>query len=196
MSTPKVFGIYGKSDSGKTTLLVQLVTRLTKEGYRVATVKQTDKEISMDVKEKDTWRHHQAGAQLVVFSSRKETNFLFDTPLMTAEIVRKISDFGSVDFIFIEGADDPEIQKIQVGSGRKRNNTIAVYKDNFQKILLLIKKEKKVEPCLSDLTLKVNGKNIPLTEFPIKIISSTILGMLSSLKKVEDIKTVSLELKR
>ncbi len=196
MSTPKVFGIYGKSDSGKTTLLVQLVTRLTKEGYRVTTVKQTDKEISMDVKEKDTWRHHQAGAHLVVFSSRKETNFLLDGPLGAAEIVRRISDFGSVDYVFIEGADDPKVQKIQVGSGKRRSNTIASYKNNFQEIVTLLKKEVIDQPSLPDLSIKVNGQEIPLTEFPAQIISKTILGMLSSLKHVQDIQTVSLELKR
>jgi molybdopterin-guanine dinucleotide biosynthesis protein MobB len=196
MSTPKVFGIYGTSDSGKTTLLVQLVTRFTKEGYRVATVKQTDKEISMDVKGKDTWRHHQAGAHLVVFSSRKETDFLLHAPLGTAEIMRKISVFGSVDYVFIEGADDPEVQKIQVGSGKKRSNTIASYKDNFQEIVALLKKGSIVHSSLPDLSIKVNGQDIPLTEFPAQIISKTILGMLSSLKQVQDIRTVSLELKQ
>jgi len=196
MSVPKVFGIYGESESGKTTLLVQLVTRFTKEGCRVATVKQTNKDISMDVKDKDTWRHHQAGARLVVFSSRLETNFLLDTPLSSAEILRRISDFGSVDYVFIEGADDPEIQKIQVGSGKKRSNTLATYKGNFQEILTLLKKEEQVQPCLPDLSIKVNGTDIPLTEFPVKIISSTIIGMLGSLKNVQDIQTVSIQLKR
>lgn len=196
MSTPKVFGIYGESDSGKTTLIVQLVTRLSKEGYRVATVKQTNKEISMDTKEKDTWRHHQAGACLVVFSSRSETNFLLDTPLSCSEILRRIYDFGCFDFILVEGADDPDIKKIQVGSGKKRSNTIVTYKENFQEILGLLKREGTMQPSAPDLCVKVNGKDVPLTQFPAQIISNTIVGMLGSLKTVHDIRTVTLELKR
>jgi len=196
MSTPIVFGIYGESDSGKTTLIVQLVARLTKEGYRVATVKQTNKAISMDTTNKDTWMHHHAGAHLVVFSSRSETNFLLDAPLSSSEILRRISEFGNFDFILVEGADDPDIPKIQVGLGRRRSNTIAVYKDNFQEIFALLKKQTTIQPSPSDLSIKVNGMDIPLTQFPAQIISNTIVGMLGSLKNVQDIHKVTIELKR
>lgn len=196
MSAPRVFGVYGESDSGKTTLIVQLVSRLTKEGYQVATMKQSNKTISMDTKNKDTWRHHQAGAHLVVFSSRSETNFLLDAPLRISEILRRISEFGNFDFILVEGADDPDIPKIQVGKGRKRSNTIAVYKDNFQEIFALFKKQGTIRPSPSDLSIKVNGMDIPLTEFPAQIISNTIVGMIGSLKNVQDIHKVTIELKR
>lgn len=196
MFTSKVFGVYGESDSGKTTLIVQLVTRLSKEGYHVATMKQTNKEISMDTKNKDTWRHHQAGASLVVFSSRSETNFLLDKSQSFSEMLRSISGFGIFDFILVEGADDPDIPKIQVGSGKKRSNTIATYNDNFQVILALLKKEGTSQPSSSHLCIRVNGKIIPLTQFPAQIISNTIVGMLGSLKTVQDIHIVSIELKR
>jgi len=196
MSAPIVFGVYGESDSGKTTLIVQLVSRLTKEGYQVATMKQSNKTISMDTKNKDTWRHHHAGAHLVVFSSRSETNFLLDEPLRFAEILRRISEFGNFDFILVEGADDPDIPKIQVGSGRKRSNTIAVYKDNFQEIFALFKRQGMIKSSTSDLSIKVNGMDIPLTQFPAQIISNTIVAMLGSLKNVQDINTVTIELKR
>ncbi|HWR63286.1 MAG TPA: molybdopterin-guanine dinucleotide biosynthesis protein B [Candidatus Thermoplasmatota archaeon] len=196
MSTPRMFGFYGESDSGKTTLIVQLVSQLTKEGYQVATMKQSNKTISMDTKNKDTWRHHQAGANLVVFSSRSETNFLLDAPLRSSETLRRISEFGNFDFILVEGADDPDIPKIQVGKGRKRSNTIAVYKDNFQEIFALFKKQGTIRPSHSDLSIKVNGMDIPLTEFPAQIISNTIVGMLGSLKNVQDIHKVTIELKR
>jgi len=196
MSAPRVFGVYGESDSGKTTLIVQLVSQLTKEGYQVATMKQSNKTISMDTENKDTWRHHQAGAHLVVFSSRSETNFLLDAPLRSSEILRRISEFGNFDFILVEGADDPDIPKIQVGKGRKRSNTIAVYKDNFQEIFALFKKKGTIRPSPSDLSIKVNGMDIPLTEFPAQIISNTIVGMLGSLKNVQEIHKVTIELKR
>ena len=195
MSVPKVFGVYGESDSGKTTLIIQLVSRFTQEGFQVATVKQTNKAISMDTKQKDTWRHHQAGAHLVVFSSKSETDFLLDTSLSSAEIVRRIIEFRAVDFILIEGADDPDVPKIRVGSGKKRVNTIATYTNNFHEIFCLLKTCKPLESYIPDLRIHVNGKNIPLTEFPSQIISNTIIGMIGSLKGVQEIHSIILELK-
>jgi molybdopterin-guanine dinucleotide biosynthesis protein B len=196
MSTSTVFGVYGNSNTGKTTLIVQLVSHLTKEGYMVATIKQTKKAISMDTKNKDTWRHHDAGAKLVVFSSLCETDFLLNKSMSTFEIIRRITEFGCYDIILVEGADDPSIPKIQIGVGKKRENTIASYEDNFNEILKIIKRELKMKPSLQRLRLTVNGKNIPLTEFPEQIITNTIVGMLGSLKDVQNIEEVTIQLKR
>jgi len=196
MSTSKVFGIYGNSDSGKTTLIVKLVEKLVKEGYLVATIKQTKKAISMDTKRKDTWRHHGAGAELVVFSSICETDFLLNKSMGTSEIIRRITEFGCYDIILVEGADDPCIPKIQIGAGKKRENTIASYEDNFNEILKIIKRELKMKPSLQHLCIAVNGRNIPLTEFPEQILTNTIVGMLGSLKDVQNIKEFTIQLKR
>ena len=46
---------------------------------------------------------------------------------------------------------------------------------------------------MDDMKILVNGKNIPLTEFPKDFIKSTILGMLTPLKGVEDIKDVEIK---
>jgi molybdopterin-guanine dinucleotide biosynthesis protein MobB len=196
MSPSMAFGIYGNSDTGKTTLIVKLVKQLVKEGYLIATIKQTKKAISMDTKRKDTWLHHGAGAELVVFSSICETDFLLNKSMITSEIIQRITEFGCYDIILVEGADDPSIPKIQIGVGKKRENTIASYKHNFNEILKIIKKELKMKPSLQRLCITVNGKNISLTEFPEQIITNTIVGMLGSLKDVQDIKEVTIQLKR
>jgi molybdopterin-guanine dinucleotide biosynthesis protein MobB len=196
MSPSMAFGIYGNSDTGKTTLIVKLVKQLVKEGYLIATIKQTKKAISMDTKRKDTWLHHGAGAELVVFSSICETDFLLNKSMITSEIIQRITEFGCYDIILVEGADDSSIPKIQIGVGKKRENTIASYKHNFNEILKIIKKELKMKPSLQRLCITVNGKNISLTEFPEQIITNTIVGMLGSLKDVQDIKEVTIQLKR
>jgi molybdopterin-guanine dinucleotide biosynthesis protein B len=195
MSTPAIFGIYGNSDIGKTTLIEQLVSQLTKEGYVIATVKQTKKAISLDTMNKDTWRYHQVGAELVVFSSQCETDFLLYKTLSFLDIIKKISSYGCYDIILVEGANDPNIPKIQLGSGKKRNNTVISYKSNVKEILTLIKAELEKKPLLQHLSISINGKNIPLTKFPEQIIMSTIVGMLGSLKGVQDINEVTIELK-
>ena len=46
---------------------------------------------------------------------------------------------------------------------------------------------------MEEISIKVNGKEIPLTEFPTEIIKSTICGMLESLKGVEEIKNVEIK---
>ncbi len=196
MSTPTVFGIYGDSDAGKTSLLVDLVSQFSKKGYLIATVKQTKKNISMDTKNKDTWRHHNAGASLVVFSSLCETDFLLHNNMSIGEILRRISKYGDYDLILIEGANNPTIPKIQVGKGKKRSNTVASYIGNFKEIVTLINKELKNNSQLPQLLITVNGKVVPLTEFPRQIIIHILLGMLSSLKGVKDINEVTIHFRQ
>lgn len=45
---------------------------------------------------------------------------------------------------------------------------------------------------MSSVVLRVNGKQIPLTEFPEQIIKNTIIGMISSFKGIEKIQSVEL----
>ena len=42
------------------------------------------------------------------------------------------------------------------------------------------------------MIVKVNGKELPLTEFPTEFIQNTICGMLESLKGVEEINKVEI----
>lgn len=196
MSTATVLGIYGPSDSGKTTLIVKLVHQLTKEHFHVATIKCTKKSFSLDTKGKDTWKHRNAGAELVVLSSAGETDFLVHASMATSEILRTIAAVGWFDLVLVEGANDPEIPKIQIGAGKKRKNTIACYTNNFHEIVQIIKKEMKKGPRLHQVTIHVDGKNIGLTAFPEYIIANTITGMISSLKGVRTMKDVTITLKR
>ena len=45
------------------------------------------------------------------------------------------------------------------------------------------------------VTIKVNGNDINLTDFPTKIITNILLGILESLKGVEEIRDAVIELK-
>ena len=45
---------------------------------------------------------------------------------------------------------------------------------------------------MKEIKVKVNGKDIPLTEFPKDFIINTICGMLKSLKGVDEIKDVEI----
>ncbi|MBN1280670.1 MAG: molybdopterin-guanine dinucleotide biosynthesis protein B [Candidatus Thermoplasmatota archaeon] len=194
MSAPVVYGVYGPSDSGKTRLVEQLVTTFTKDGYSVATVKQTHKAISLDMAHKDTWRHHAAGARLVVFSSASETVFLVHHRLDSSTILQRVHDFGGIDLVLVEGARDPSIPKIQLGMGKKRTHTLLTYSNNYSDVLSIIKKELKMKQSLHRIHITVNGKSIPLSAFPESIFTNTLIGMLQSLKGVRDITDVTIQL--
>jgi hypothetical protein len=49
---------------------------------------------------------------------------------------------------------------------------------------------------MDEIKLSINGKEIPLTDFPRTIIVSTILGMLKSLKDVDVIKSVEIKIEK
>jgi molybdopterin-guanine dinucleotide biosynthesis protein B len=68
-----ILAIVGASKSGKTTLIEYLISHLSKEGLKIGTVKHVHHAgFSIDVKGKDTWRHSQAGAKIVVTVAPKE----------------------------------------------------------------------------------------------------------------------------
>ncbi|EMA46902.1 molybdopterin-guanine dinucleotide biosynthesis protein B [Halobiforma nitratireducens] len=64
--SPRVVCLAGPSDSGKTTLVEELVPRLADRGDRVATVKSIHHDIEIDTPGADTHRHRTAGAETVV----------------------------------------------------------------------------------------------------------------------------------
>jgi len=141
MNQTIVFGFYGKSNTGKTSLIEEIINQLTKEGYKIATVKITDKNISLDTNGKDTWRHSQAGSRLVILSSPIETDFLFKNKQNLDEILQHINEFGEYDLVIVEGANDKTTPKIRIGDIPERENTILTYDGNFEELINTIKNE-------------------------------------------------------
>jgi molybdopterin-guanine dinucleotide biosynthesis protein MobB len=137
---PFIIGLYGQSNTGKTNLITNIIKKLHHEGYKVASVKKTDKKISIDTKQKDTWRYAKAGSELVVFSTQQETSYIINDKQSTDEIIKNINNYNNFDIILIEGSNDKNIPKIRFGNIKERENTILSYNDNFQNIYNYIKK--------------------------------------------------------
>lgn len=191
-----VIGFYGVSNSGKTSVIVDLIQQLTKQRFRIATLKKTDKAISIDKKGSDTWRHGQAGADLVVFSSKNETDFIMKKSMDSDAILNYIVGFGLYDIIFVEGASNPRIPKIKLGEIKSRENTIGTYDGNSDAILEVVKMECKKKQRMPQMSIKVNNTKIPLNDFAMTIIENTIVGMLRSLKDVDVINDVEIRFNR
>ena len=139
---PKVIGLYGYSNSGKTSLIYRIIKALEKAGFSTAVIKCTDKNISSELAEKDTSGFRAAGAKMTSFSSTSETNFVLPAQLSLPQIIEHILAFVAIDIILVEGARDPEIQKVRLGDITIRENTIYTYEGDFnsmlEKILLLL----------------------------------------------------------
>jgi molybdopterin-guanine dinucleotide biosynthesis protein B len=141
MKEPVVLGFYGESNTGKTSLIVNMIKKLKSNDYNVATIKITDKDVVIDSKEKDTRRHAEAGSSLVVFKTPIETDYIFKQSQTEKEIINKIQKIGNYNIILIEGSNDKETPKIRIGKIEKRENTIFEYKNNFQQLTdFIIKK--------------------------------------------------------
>ncbi|MCX6664454.1 MAG: molybdopterin-guanine dinucleotide biosynthesis protein B [Euryarchaeota archaeon] len=190
-----IVGFYGKSGSGKTSLLVHLIKKLTQEGYHVATIKQTDKHIGVDTSGKDTCKHKEAGASITVFLSPVETDVLIKEKKTVQQIVDIIQRIGTYDIVLVEGANEPFIPKIRVGDCEEREQTIGIYNDNMETILDLIKEkihESNDYLKKNSVQVKINGKTVQLSEFPSLFIKNTIIGMLGTLKGVDDVHTAEI----
>ncbi|SNR99244.1 molybdopterin guanine dinucleotide biosynthesis accessory protein MobB [Anaerovirgula multivorans] len=108
-----VFSIVGKSsNTGKTTVLCNIIKVLKARGYRVATIKHDVHGFDIDHPGKDTWKHGQAGSDIVMISS----------PIKFAKIEKVereytldeiLADIKNVDIIITEGykrADKPKLE--------------------------------------------------------------------------------------
>ncbi|RLF59542.1 MAG: molybdopterin-guanine dinucleotide biosynthesis protein B [Thermoplasmata archaeon] len=192
-----ILGVYGTSNSGKTTLIIDLVYWLTSKGFKVATVKKTNKAIQLDATGKDTFLHGKAGASITVFSSEIETTGIIQKRKSEIEIIDHLKKLDEYDVILIEGSNAKNVSKIRMDPQcQLRENTIFTYdKDNqkIKKYLINVLNMRKKEMNYKT-TLKVNGKKVGLSEFPDEFIQNTILGMISSLKGVDSVETLSISL--
>ena len=98
----KIVSVVGKKNTGKTSLTVKIIEELTKRGYNVASIKHSHHTMEMDKENTDTWRHKQAGSNVVVgigsttfFNVRKEMDL--------NRLLFLIKHLDNVDFVVIEG---------------------------------------------------------------------------------------------
>ena len=70
----------GKSNSGKTTLLVKVIPELKKRGYRIASIKHTHHNVTIDKEGKDSWRHREAGSEIVGLLSGNTLSMVREFP--------------------------------------------------------------------------------------------------------------------
>lgn len=112
--TPRIFGISGWKNSGKTGLAVRLVEELTARGFRVSTIKHAHHDFDIDRVGADSYRHRQAGAHEVALVSGTRYAIMHELrggpEPSFEEIVARIAP---CDIIIIEGYKREPVPKIE-----------------------------------------------------------------------------------
>ncbi len=122
-----VVALLGLSGSGKTTTIEYLVSKLSRDGVKVGSVKHIHHAgFSMDTKGTDTWRHVQAGTALTVAIAPKEivTIKKTDTTRYGLDQIIETFDRQSLDIVFVEGfhrlvAERGDVAKIIVAKNKE-----------------------------------------------------------------------------
>ncbi len=117
----KILTVVGTKNTGKTTLVTMIVEELVKRGYKVGTIKHTHHDF--DLEGKDTWKHQDAGAKIVV-GSGKSTFFMVNEELSLENILKIVSNIENPDYVVIEGFKSSNYAKIST-TGEKDEFTIA-----------------------------------------------------------------------
>lgn len=115
VSSPVILQCVGFSNSGKTTLLVKIITHLKmKHHLSIATIKHDHHGFSLDQKGKDTWRHREAGADASLIQSPSGIGLTMkiDQERSLSELLIQIQTMAIFDLILIEGFKKESYPKI------------------------------------------------------------------------------------
>ena len=110
----KIVSVAGTKNTGKTTLVTLLVSELVKRGYKVGTVKHTH--VKLDVEGKDTWKHREAGAEIVVGAGGEETFFIVNNDMNLERIISSVEQLDELDFLVLEGYKPANYAKISTST--------------------------------------------------------------------------------
>ncbi len=114
-STPAIISFVGKKNSGKTTVLVNVLRELKSRGFNVGTIKHAHShDFLMDRPGKDSHRFYDAGADAVVVSSTVKLALLKRTAHEpTARELAK-TFMGNMDIVLVEGYKTQNLPKIEI----------------------------------------------------------------------------------
>ena len=100
-----VIAVVGSRQSGKTTTVEAIVRGLTEKGYRVATAKHiSEVNFTIDTKDKDTWRHAQAGATTVMSVAPNEWATIRKVNIANVQLGALVQQCEKeVDILILEG---------------------------------------------------------------------------------------------
>jgi molybdopterin-guanine dinucleotide biosynthesis adapter protein len=111
---PKIFGIAGWKNSGKTGLMVRLVAEFTARGFKVSTIKHAHHDFDIDKVGADSYRHREAGAHEVALVSGTRYAIMHELRGAAEPSFEEIlSRLAPCDLVLIEGYKREPVPKIE-----------------------------------------------------------------------------------
>ena len=128
--------IIGRKNSGKTTLIVELVQQLTARGLRVGTIKHTHHHHELDTPGKDSHRHRTAGAAMVGIMA-PEMNAIFwpEADSQGDRYERMLAMYAGCDIVLVEGHATGLGTKVEVWREATNTEPIARSDDSVVAII-------------------------------------------------------------
>lgn len=210
-----IISIVGKSESGKTTLLENLIVELKQRGCKVAVVKHAG-EFDLDREGKDSWRLSRAGSEVVVISSPEKVAILKPTvrDLTPHELARLIP--GNYDLILTEGfkqSNNPKIEVHRREQGKEllspKQQLLAVVtdepldvevpqfsRDEVSRLADLVVKSIQAQAVGEEVELFVNDHHIPMNPFVGDLVARILIAIATGLKGVKEVKNLHISLRR
>ncbi|WP_458774231.1 molybdopterin-guanine dinucleotide biosynthesis protein B [Desulforhopalus sp. 52FAK] len=211
-----IVSFIGWHDSGKTTLVCQVVTELKNLGYRVAVIKSSSASgIAFDTEGTDTFKHKKAGADSVMLVAPDQ--MILQTGKSDLSL-RTLAHryFPDVDIVIGEGFKRArKIPKIEVFRNNDQklrdevHGVIAVATniegvagdyvfrlDEAREIALFIQKRFLTKKYGGEKTaLLVNGNKIPIKEYIQEALAGTIEGFVKTLKCNDNLEEIEVRIR-
>ncbi len=116
MSAPRVFGVTGWKNAGKTTLVERLVEEFVRRGWRINTIKHGHHDLDVDQPGRDSFRHRAAGAtEVAVVGGHRYAIMREQEEATLAEVLARLAP---ADLVLIEGFKREPHRKIEVRASR------------------------------------------------------------------------------
>jgi molybdopterin-guanine dinucleotide biosynthesis protein MobB len=119
-SRPAAVAFVGGHDSGKTSVIVELIPRLIARGLKVGAIKHSTRDVEDDTPGKDSQRHAAAGASAgALVTPRRTTARRFGDEEPLADVLRR--EFSECDLVLVEGFKNlplPKIEVVRTGAAR------------------------------------------------------------------------------
>lgn len=112
-----LLGFAAYSGTGKTTLITQLLPKLTAQGLRIGMVKHSHHDIEMDKPGKDSYRLRKAGAcQMVLASPHRTIMFVEQDEPIEPTLITQLNwlDTTELDLVLVEGFRHEAFSKIEL----------------------------------------------------------------------------------
>ena len=127
--------VVGRKNSGKTTLIVELIRELTSRGCRVGTIKHTHHHHEFDVPGKDSFRHREAGAAIVGLVGPSMSAAYWDRAESAEADQQWERLFLDCDLVLVEGNQQSLAMKIEVWRAVTGQPPLALENETIQAVV-------------------------------------------------------------